>query len=62
MPSVVDPVCGAKVDPEKTPYKTVYKGKTYYFCCPMCMEKFESNPEKYVKREEKEEGSRRCCR
>jgi len=27
----VDPVCRMEVDPKKTPYKTEYKGKTYYF-------------------------------
>ncbi|MCB9739817.1 MAG: YHS domain-containing protein [Deltaproteobacteria bacterium] len=25
-----------------------YKGKTYYFCCPGCDEKFAADPEKYV--------------
>ena len=26
-----------------------YKGKTYYFCCADCMEKFKKDPEKYIK-------------
>lgn len=44
-----DPVCGMKVDP-KSPdvVKTEYKGKTYYFCSPMCKKDFEANPENYV--------------
>lgn len=31
----------------KTP-KSVYKEKTYYFCCPGCKPQFEKDPEKYV--------------
>ena len=27
---------------------TLYKGKTVFFCCPGCIAKFESAPEKYV--------------
>ena len=34
--------------PEKTP-KSVYKDKTYYFCCPGCKPQFEKDPEKYLK-------------
>jgi YHS domain-containing protein len=43
-----DPVCGMRVDEEKAKYKTVNMGKTYYFCCAMCKEKFEENPHKYT--------------
>jgi Cu+-exporting ATPase len=25
-----------------------YGGKTYYFCCPHCVEKFEADPQKFV--------------
>ena len=28
--------------------KSVYKGKTYYFCCPGCKPQFDKNPEKYI--------------
>ena len=38
-----------EVDEKKTPYKTEYKGKTYYFCAKGCKEKFEKNPEKFIK-------------
>jgi YHS domain-containing protein len=35
---------------EKTEkHKTVYKGKTYYFCAPGCKIAFEENPEKYLR-------------
>ncbi len=29
-----DPVCGEYVYPQQAEYSTIYKGKTYYFCCP----------------------------
>ena len=25
-----------------------YGGKTYYFCCPHCVQKFQADPEKYL--------------
>jgi len=28
---------------------TVYKGHTYYFCCPACLAKFKASPAKYAK-------------
>lgn len=51
MEAVKCAVCGNIVNPEKTPYKTVYEGETYYFCCDHCMSKFNENPELYVKGE-----------
>ncbi len=44
-----DPVCGMDVDPEKTEYKSIYKGKVYYFCSSMCKREFEKNPEHYLR-------------
>ncbi|MBI5400453.1 YHS domain-containing protein [Candidatus Saganbacteria bacterium] len=44
------PVTGDKVNPATAMLKTVYKGKTYYFCCPGCPEQFKKNPEKYIKK------------
>jgi len=43
------PVMGGKVKNTKTAPKSVYKGKTYYFCCQACKPKFDKNPGKYVK-------------
>ncbi|MFQ6108843.1 MAG: P-II family nitrogen regulator [Candidatus Aminicenantales bacterium] len=49
-PMVMDPVCDMQVD-EKAPGATsIYKGKTYYFCCTACKDKFDKEPEKYVRR------------
>ena len=44
---VVCPVLGGKASPSIS-YQ--YKGKTYYFCCPMCISDFKKNPEKYLSR------------
>jgi YHS domain-containing protein len=45
----VDPVCKMQVNEKTAKHKTVYKGKTYYFCAPGCKIAFEENPEKYLK-------------
>ena len=47
MPDI-DPVCGMSVEPGSTPYKTLYKGKIYYFCSPQCKKAFQENPEYYL--------------
>ena len=44
------PVTGEKVTDLKHALKSVYKGKTYYFCCPSCKPAFDKNPEKYIKK------------
>ncbi|MBI5701373.1 YHS domain-containing protein [Candidatus Saganbacteria bacterium] len=46
---VACPVTGEKIAKDKAYSKVEYKGKTYYFCCAGCPEKFMKNPEKYVK-------------
>lgn len=43
------PIMGTMIDPAKAYSKTVYKGKTYYFCCDSCPGEFNKNPEKYAK-------------
>lgn len=49
--SAVCPVMGTKIpDVTKAAGKSVYKGKTYYFCCPGCKPLFDKNPEKYIKK------------
>ncbi len=46
--AIVCPVMHGKVaDPAKAS-KSVYMGKTYYFCCPGCKPLFDKNPGKYV--------------
>ncbi len=43
-----DPVCGMNVDPAKAAATVLHEGKTYYFCCPGCAEKFKADPQKYL--------------
>jgi YHS domain-containing protein len=44
-----DPICGMNVT-ETSKYKTVYEGKTYYFCSNSCKIEFDKNPKKYTKK------------
>jgi len=46
--SVIDPVCGMKVIPEKARGTVEYKGQSYYFCASSCAQKFQVDPEKYL--------------
>jgi uncharacterized protein len=43
-----DPVCGMTVEVDKTEYRSVHDGKTYYFCSAGCKETFDEDPGKYV--------------
>ena len=43
-----DPVCGMDVDPATAKFHFEYSGKTYYFCCGGCLEKFRVDPEHYL--------------
>jgi Cu+-exporting ATPase len=43
-----DPVCGMSVDVEKTKARVEHGGRTYYFCCGGCAQKFESDPDRYL--------------
>ena len=51
-PAVVSAVCPVMKntipDITKAVGKSVYKGKTYYFCCAGCKPLFDKNPEKYI--------------
>ncbi len=45
---VKDPVCGMMVDPAHAAGKFVYNDKSYYFCNPSCLSRFQAEPEKYL--------------
>src|SRR5450756_1760651 len=47
MDTIKDPVCGMTVSPD-TKLRHVHQGKTYLFCNPKCMAKFQATPEKYL--------------
>jgi YHS domain-containing protein len=49
--TVVDPVCGMKIEKSEAKATYEYNGKTYYFCTDGCKEKFVQNPENYLKEE-----------
>jgi P-type Cu+ transporter len=43
-----DPVCGMNVDPSTAKHKIEHAGKTYYFCCVQCVEKFRAHADDYL--------------
>ncbi|HET7207496.1 MAG TPA: heavy metal translocating P-type ATPase [Terriglobales bacterium] len=43
-----DPVCGMNVDPATSKHQREYGGRTYYFCCELCAQKFQTDPQKYL--------------
>ena len=49
----IDPVCGMEINLETAAGQSEYNGETVYFCSPACKEKFDAEPEKYFKPEEK---------
>ncbi|MGC1438158.1 MAG: heavy metal translocating P-type ATPase [Terriglobales bacterium] len=46
--AVKDPVCGMNVNPATAKHHLEHAGKSIYFCCAPCAEKFKANPEKYL--------------
>ena len=43
-----DPVCGMDVNPASAKHKRDHGGKTYYFCCQQCADKFGGEPQRYL--------------
>ncbi len=43
-----DPVCGMNVDPETAAASIEHDGRTIYFCCRRCLERFEADPARYA--------------
>lgn len=54
---VICPVMKNEVKDIKTAPSFEYKGKTYYFCCAGCVDKFKADPEKYLKSDTPEQQS-----
>ena len=46
--TVVDPVCGMKVNPATSPHRYELGGTAYHFCSAGCLEKFRASPDKYL--------------
>src|SRR5271155_1162230 len=43
-----DPVCGMNVEPDRAKATLDHAGKSYYFCCTGCADKFRADPPKYL--------------
>ncbi len=43
-----DPICGMMVDVGAAKYKSVFRGRSFYFCCSGCKQKFDKQPETYA--------------
>jgi Cu+-exporting ATPase len=47
-----DPVCGMEITEDEEAGRYEYKGTTYHFCSVSCLEKFKTDPEKFLKAQE----------
>ena len=45
----IDPVCGMKVKRETAKHRFEYQGQQYLFCGARCRERFQADPEKFLK-------------
>jgi voltage-gated potassium channel len=45
---VIDPVCGAEVDPRTAKFSAEFKGTTYYFDSQECKDAFGKNPDRFM--------------
>lgn len=52
--NTICPVMGGQVDKN---INYAYEGKRYYFCCPMCVQAFKSDPQRYIKKLEEQQGA-----
>jgi Cu+-exporting ATPase len=49
---VLDPVCGMTVDPATAKNRLIYQGHEYFFCSARCRERFNADPESFLKPKE----------
>jgi xanthine dehydrogenase accessory factor len=49
LAEAVDPVCGMTVRASASATPLEHDGTTYYFCCAGCQQKFNQNPDAYIK-------------
>jgi Cu+-exporting ATPase len=52
--TAIDPVCGMKIDPATAKHRLAYMGQDYFFCSARCRERFQAEPEKFLKPREPE--------
>jgi Cu+-exporting ATPase len=55
---MIDPVCGMDIDPADAAGRYDYRGKTYFFCHPGCLERFRNHPEEFLEPATKKEQPR----
>ena len=48
---VRDVVCNMRIDPATAAGSSVFEGATYYFCAPVCKQRFAATPLQYVAQE-----------
>jgi YHS domain-containing protein len=53
---ILDVVCQMEVDEKTAKWKSEYHRKTYYFCAPMCKQKFDRNPRNMSSRHRSHHG------
>jgi len=44
----IDPVCGMTVEPATARFRHEHAGRTYWFCCRRCMERFAAEPDRFL--------------
>lgn len=52
MAMAIDPVCGIRIDPEKTAVQSTFEGRTYFFCSTTCAREFDKNPREVLEHHE----------
>jgi P-type Cu+ transporter len=53
---VIDPVCGMDVHPEDAAAAWEHEGATYYFCSVACVDRFRTDPERFLAADPEERG------
>lgn len=48
FPLVHDPICKMRLSPKTAAFEHMYQNQEFYFCASGCLEKFKSNPDKYI--------------
>ena len=48
VPNAIDPVCGMTVNKDAAAGTVDFEGRTYFFCSKHCVEKFRSDPRRYL--------------
>ena len=58
---IMDPVCLMEIEKDTAAGPVEHMGKTFYFCCVGCKERFEKDPMKYMNNEPTGNHKSHCC-